>query len=42
MDGKVHNFDFLIKGGLYSHIIEANGCRNSGVYRISAIKYVYK
>ncbi len=25
MDKKVHDFDFLIKGGPYSHIIEANG-----------------
>ena len=25
MEKKVHSFDFLIKGGPYSHIIEANG-----------------
>jgi len=25
MDKKVHDFEFLIKGGPYSHIIEANG-----------------
>jgi 2-iminobutanoate/2-iminopropanoate deaminase len=25
MDKKVYDFDFLIKGGPYSHIIEANG-----------------
>jgi 2-iminobutanoate/2-iminopropanoate deaminase len=25
MEKKVHDFDFLIKGGPYSHIIEANG-----------------
>jgi 2-iminobutanoate/2-iminopropanoate deaminase len=25
MDKNVHDFDFLIKGGPYSHIIEANG-----------------
>jgi 2-iminobutanoate/2-iminopropanoate deaminase len=25
MEKKVHNFDFLTKGGPYSHIIEANG-----------------
>jgi 2-iminobutanoate/2-iminopropanoate deaminase len=25
MDKKVHNFDFLVKGAPYSHIIEANG-----------------
>jgi 2-iminobutanoate/2-iminopropanoate deaminase len=25
MDKKVHDFDFLKKGGPYSHIIEANG-----------------
>jgi hypothetical protein len=34
MDREVHDFDFLIKGGPYSHIIEANGWRNYGVYRI--------
>jgi 2-iminobutanoate/2-iminopropanoate deaminase len=25
MEKKVHNFDFLIKAGPYSHIVEANG-----------------
>ena len=25
MDKKVHDFDFLVKGAPYSHIIEANG-----------------